>query len=302
MPRHRIALLPLLVIFVLTASPIARAQAQPTSQPTQPRRAPTSHVAAPASRAVQPASRPGLKRQPTPRPRPTPKRRPIAATDDGEDPPPAPAYSAPAYPAPAYRAPPRRETGAAAPQQSKSLRLQRGTWSFGGTIGLSIHLHGALEEQAQGFAAGPGGLGYTLSVSPTAGVFLSDSFELVFGANLRFRFGEYYERSIFQDQIEGSLGFRSYFGTSRRVIPYGGLHAHFGMVLLQTPQTFLGGGDRDEVSGLLGASLEVGILLALNSWVALRFSVSGQFAHIFGDWTEDTLLEFAPGFGVRAFF
>jgi len=167
----------------------------------------------------------------------------------------------------------------AAPREE--LKLTKGTMSAGGVVSFPIEWDPVRKAS------------FSFNLAPEFGIFLTDNFQLLARAHLR--------NSFFGDGLQlGArdalwhwglgLGFEYMFNYNWPVIPFVGFGFDIGMSKLIL------------ASASAQVSLPIGILVPLNSHVALSFGISTR-AHIVASLKVLERISFEPGcFGIRAFF
>ena len=160
------------------------------------------------------------------------------------------------------------------------LNLKGGTMQLGGNVAFMVDM--VMPEEGDSVT------GYQLNLSPSVGYFLMDNLELIGELGISMGFGDLYEKSA-----KGlSLGVGA-----KYFMPMGSMSVYFGLTL--------GMGffipDEGDTTKMLGIAVPIGILYALNEWVAIDLGLRIQYN--MGLDKQGSTLNLPIGyFGVQAFF
>jgi hypothetical protein len=165
-----------------------------------------------------------------------------------------------------------------------SLKITSGTMELGGTADFRSEL--SIPD------SGDSRTGLVLNLSPMAGYFLADGFEVAARLGLGFFLGDRY--SDVADTVSFALGARYFIETKLSLVLYFGLA--FGM-------NFLIASDSDiEVQKSLAIEAPIGLLIPLNRHVAIDLGLMLSFVASLEEMGGSTLSVPIGYMGIQAFF
>jgi len=158
--------------------------------------------------------------------------------------------------------------------------LEKGTMQVGGQISFTIERDASIATTA----------GYTAHVAPGFGYFIIDRLALRAGLGCDIPFGDLHQNapmSFFFD-----FGARYFIDAGHDLYPYLGFAIGPSFVLLDTGET----------STTLAFSVPVGLMYALNKYVALDFGTRVEYATVVSNGSGSTLTIPIGYLGIQAFF
>lgn len=165
-----------------------------------------------------------------------------------------------------------------------SLKITSGTMELGGTADFRSEL--SIPD------SGDSRTGFVLNLSPMAGYFLADGFEVAARLGLGFFLGDRY--SDVADTVSFALGARYFIETKFSLVLYFGLA--FGM-------NFLIASDSDiEVQKSLAIEAPIGLMIPLNRHVAIDLGLMLSFVASMEEMGGSTLSVPIGYMGIQAFF